>query len=108
MPNRLSTHTFPIPAVSQKKKELWDALEKFDELYSDPKIIKLTEADPFDPSNFTQQTITRGTTQYIFVENKNWVPPADDPQLTHDPLGSLEEEDEKCSDNEEEKIMDAD
>ena len=96
------------PSGYTEKKELWDALEKFDELHSDPKIIKLTEADPFDPSNFTQQTLTRGTTQYIFVENKNWVPPADDPQLTHEPLETLGEEEEKFSDNEEEKIMDAD
>ena len=87
------------PSGFTEKKELWDALEKFDELHADPKIIKEAQADPFDPSNFTQQSITRGSTQYIFVENKDWVPPKDDLHVTQEPLGALlEEEDEKIPD----------
>ena len=88
------------PSGFTENKELWDALEKFDELHADPKVREQRRADPFDESNFTQQTLTRGNTQYIFVKNETWVPPPEEePQAL---LGPVEEEDEKAEEPDEE------
>ena len=93
------------PSGFTENKELWDALEKFDEVHTDPKIIKEVQADPWDDSQFTQEAVNRGGTQYIYVRNNDWVPPPEDlPSVEDkDPLLAIEE----CSlEEEDEKIMD--
>ena len=84
------------PSGFTENKQLWDALEKFDKHYSDPEIINECQHDPFDASNFKTDSLTRGTTQYIFVQNKNWSPP-----VQHNLLEHVEE---KSEDSDEEKI----
>ena len=64
------------PSGFEENNELWNALEKFDKEYSDPKIIQEVQHDPFHDSNFSQDTLTRGTTQYIFVKNEAWKSPS--------------------------------
>ena len=93
------------PSGFTENKELWDALEKFDEVHTDPKIIKEVQSDPWDDSQFTQEAVNRGGTQYIYVRNNDWVPPPDEIPLVEDkvPLLAIEE----CSlEEEDEKIMD--
>ena len=90
------------PSGFTENKELWDALEKFDELYSDPKILREVQGDPFDESHFTSESITRGATQYIFVKNETWTPPVEQEELA-----AIEEDSGNESDDEkaeEEKI----
>ena len=65
------------PSGYKENKELWDALEKFDKHFIDPQIVKEVAHDPFDESNFTQESKTIGATQYIFVKNENWSPPSE-------------------------------
>ena len=92
------------PSGFTENKELWDALEKFDEIHTDKQIIKEVQGDPWDDSQFTQETVNRGGTQYIYVRNNDWVPPEEIP-LVEDkvPLLAIEE----CSlEEEDEKVMD--
>ena len=92
------------PSGFTENKELWDALEKFDEIHTDPKIIKEVQGDPWDDSQFEVQSTNRGGTQYIYVRNTDWTPPEEIP-LVEDkvPLLAIEE----CSlEEEDEKVMD--
>ena len=87
------------PSGYTENKELWDALEKFDQIHTDQQVIKDVQADPWDDSQFTTESANRGGTQYIYVRNNDWVPPpANIPLLDDEPLLAIEEEDEKVMD----------
>jgi len=87
-------HYLSNPSGFTENKELWDALEKFDQEHTDPTIIRDVQHDPWDDSNFVQESKKIGHTQYIYVKNTEWKP-----GLTMEPeLGSIEEADEKICD----------
>ena len=92
------------PSGFTENKELWDALEKFDKIHTDPKIIKEVQHDPWDDSQFEVQSANRGGTQYIYVRNTDYIPPPEIPlvddkeELLAIEECSLEEEDEKVMD----------
>ena len=92
------------PSGFTENKELWDALEKFDKIHTDPKIIKEVQGDPWDESKFETLSVNRGGTQYIYVRNNDWEPPEEIPLVEDSvPLMAIEE----CSiEQEDEKVMD--
>ena len=78
--------------------------QQFDEIHTDPKIIKEVQHDPWDDSQFEVQSANRGGTQYIYVRNTDYIPPPEIPlvddkeELLAIEECSLEEEDEKVMD----------
>jgi hypothetical protein len=82
------------PSGFTENKELWDALEKFDQEHTDPTVIRDVQHDVWDDSNFVQESKNIGHTQYIYVKNKEWTPPTELEQE----LGRLDAIEEKICD----------
>ena len=82
------------PSGFTENKELWDALEKFDQEHTDPTVIRDVQHDVWHESNFVQESKNIGHTQYIHVRNTEWKPPT----ALEQELGRLEDIEEKICD----------
>ena len=63
-------HYLSNPSGFEENKELWDALEKWDQKHHDPEIIKECQHDVWDDALFEDTTKVIGNTMYISVVNK--------------------------------------
>ena len=60
-------HYLSNPAGYVRKVELWDALEEFDKKYTDPRVWKDVQPDPYNEDRCFEESMVAGCTKYIVV-----------------------------------------